>query len=260
MGLEMKKMVRDVIYIYIILLFVFGCMNIKTHKADNDNNYFKKQTDNRYKIGIDNFVYMSKKHKLKIGCSEDTGDPICDPVTSSVASGLVFSSDNKSIFVLTAAHFCKKDDHLGLSEEIIGTAKDQDRVLTIISINKKTDICLLIGVKYKNETFNQVALQRSEPELGSDVYTVAGPNGFGGPGLRPVFVGKFAGCDDYHCMSTIPATFGSSGAGIYTIDGKLITIVMAVPKEFNNLVLSPSQVDIHKFIRNIDDTVDIYSY
>jgi len=256
----MKKMVRDVIYIYIILLFVFGCMNIKTHKADNDTNYFNKHADNRYKIGIDNFVFLTKKHKLEIGCSEDTGDPICDPVISSVASGMVFSSDSKSLFVLTAAHFCKKENYPGLSEEIIGTAKDQDRVLSIISINEKSDICLLIGVKYKDETFNQVVLQISEPELGSDVYTVAGPNGFGGPGLRPVFVGKFAGCDKQYCMSTIPATFGSSGAGIYTEDGKLITIVMAVPKDFNNLVISPSQVDIHKFIRNIDDLVDIYTY
>ena len=248
-------------FVCIIILFVFGCMNIKTHKGNKHiENYFTKQTDERYKIGIDNFVFMVKKHQLEIGCGEHSMDPICDPIILSTASGLVFTSDDKSIFVLTAAHFCQKENYPGINETISGVTKDQERPLMIVAMDEVSDICLLIGIKYKNETFNQIELELKEPPLGSDVYTVAAPNGIGGPGIRPVFEGKFAGCSELNCMSTIPATFGSSGAGIYTKEGKLITIVMAVTKDFNDLVLSPSQSEMYKFIRTFDNSVDIYEY
>ena len=236
-------------------------MNMKSDNVSKGvENYFNKSVDNRYKIGIDNFVYMVKKHQLDIGCEGMTDIPVCIPVITSTASGLVFSSDDNSVFILTAAHFCKRNIIPGASEQITGIAKDQERPLSILATNEEADICLLMGVRYANETFNQIILKFEEPNLGSDVYTVAGPNGVGGPGFRPVFTGKFAGCDKKNCMSTLPATFGSSGAGIYTKDGRLITIVMAVTEGFENLILSPSQKDLQKFILTIDSAVDIYSY
>ena len=125
-------------------------------------------------------------------------------------------------------------------------------------MDEESDICLLMGIKYNNESFNQIKLESNIPSIGSDVYTVASPNGITGAGLRLVFTGKFAGCNDTNCMTTIPATFGSSGAGIYTSEGKLITIVMAVTTGFENLVLSPSQEDINRFILTIDSVIDIY--
>ena len=248
-------------YISIITLFVFGCMNIKSSVGNkNIEIYFHENVDERYRIGVENYVFLIKKHQMELGCDDVTIDPICIPQVTSTATGLVFSSDENSLFILTAAHFCKRYPIPGTSESIFGIAKDQERILYILSMDEESDICLLMGVKYKNESFNQVKLELSVPIIGSDVYTVASPNSISGQGLRPVFTGKFAGCNQTNCMTTIPATFGSSGAGIYTSEGKLITIVMAVTEGFENLVLSPSQEDLHKFILTIDSVVDIYQY
>ena len=263
LGVKVKKnkKARGVMFVIIITFLIFGCMSIKTHKGYTvEKNHSRKTVDKKYLIGVDNFVYLIKKHTLQLDCEIIENDTLCTPMLASTASGFVFSSDNNTVFVLTAAHFCKKDMIPGVDEEIIGIAKDLERPLTVLTMDEAADICLLMGVKYEHESFHQIELSQKEPDLGSDVYTVAGPNGIGGPGFRPVFVGKFAGCDEKNCMTTLPATFGSSGAGIYTKDGKLITIVMAVTEGFENLVLSPSQKDIHKFIFTIDNMIDIYQY
>tara|TARA_R110002167_G_C12638136_1_gene648137 strand:+ start:876 stop:1655 length:780 start_codon:yes stop_codon:yes gene_type:complete len=256
-----KKVVGVTVYISIITLFVFGCMNIKSSVGNkNIEKYFHENVDERYRIGVENYVFLIKNHQMELGCDDLTSDPMCMPLTTSTATGLVFSSDKNSLFVLTAAHFCKSYPILGTSEIIYGVAKDQERPLYILAMDEETDICLLMGTKYNNEAFNQIKLELNVPSIGSDVYTVASPNGVAGEGLRPIFTGKFAGCNDINCMTTIPATFGSSGAGIYTSEGKLITIVMAVTTGFENLVLSPSQEDLHKFILTIDSVIDIYQY
>jgi len=256
-----NKIIGVAVYVIIISFFIFGCMNIKSSVGNKSvENYFNKSVNERYRIGIDNYVFLVKQHKMELECEKITADPFCMPVITSTASGLVFSSGRNSLFILTAAHFCKKNKIPGTSEEIIGIAKDQERSLKVFIMDEKSDICLLMGPKYKNESYNQIVLAAEEPRIGDDVYTVAGPNGIAGHGIRPVFVGKFAGCDGDYCMTTTPATFGSSGAGIYTKDGELITIVMAVTEGFENLILSPSQIELQKFIINIDNSVDIYRY
>ena len=58
-------------FVFIITLFIFGCMNMKTHKSNNSKEYyFSKAVDKRYKTGIENFVYLIKKHKIQIDCDE----------------------------------------------------------------------------------------------------------------------------------------------------------------------------------------------
>ena len=235
-------------------------MSLKSDTMQKDiANYYSKEIDRKYKKGVDNFVYLMRLDFLSSECS-DFKNPECLSRVNSTASGLVFSSDQKSVFVLTAAHFCVDQSPGTFDTKIIGFTKDLDRELYILKKDEKNDICLLMGVKYDHESFNQIKLAKKDPPLGEDVYTVAAPNGVGGPGFRLVFDGKFGGCDQTGCMTTIPATFGSSGAGIYNKKGELITIVMAVTQDFENLVLSPSRSSIRKFIKNIDKDVDIYSY
>ena len=249
-------------YIFIILCFIFGCMSLKTHTGKKQTKtYFSKTIDHRYKRGADNFVYLVKT-KSEISCKENDVNPKCVPYLVSSASGLVLSFDDASVFILTAAHFCEYDDKImpGGEENIIGFAKDQERELTVLAVSKKDDACIMMGPKYENESFNQIKLARKDPILGADVYTVAAPNGIGGPGFRPIFVGKFAGCDELGCMTTLPGTFGSSGAGIYNSRGELITIVMAVSEGFESLILSPSRKSLHNFILTNDKLIDIYYY
>ena len=232
-------------------------MNLKTHVQHGQKEaIYTQEVNKRYKEGIDNFVFLIKMQS-PIFC---LGVPDCEPGVDSTASGLVLSEGEKSIFVLTAAHFCENGLFPGFPEQIIGFANDTDRELFILDIDKELDLCLMVGVKYKNENFNQIRIAKKSPKLGDDIYIVAAPNGLGGPGFRLVFDGKFAGCSEKGCMVTAPATFGSSGAGIYNKKGELVSIVMAVTEDFENLILTPPRDGLEKFIQNLDNEVDIYPY
>lgn len=243
---------------FIITFLIFGCMSLKTHihYGEKETTHLKAGINKRYKVGIDNFVYLIKMQS-PVFCM---GIPNCKPGVDSSASGLVFSSDDKSIFVLTAAHFCENSLIPGEPETIIGFANDIDRQLFVVEKNKDLDLCMLVGVKYKNEYFKNIKLASSPPDLGDDIHIVAAPNGVGGPGFRLVFDGKFGGCNTAGCMVTAPATFGSSGAGVYNEKGELITIVMAVTEDFENLILTPPKSGLRNFIQNLDSEVDIYPY
>ena len=253
----MKKYVLKGVVVFIIICFIFGCMSLKTHIGVNDN--FKNNAltyTKDYKIGAENFVFLLKE-VVPLICLEEE----CEPKIDSTASGFVFSSDENSIFVMTAAHFCAESESLDifLSQNIIGFANDTPRQLYLLYMDKEKDLCMLHGVKNLNENFGNIKIAK-EPTIGERVYTVAAPEGIAGPGIRLIFDGIFSGCDELYCMSTIPATFGSSGAGIYNKKGELISVVMAVPQSFSHVVISPSHKDLIKFIKIIDDKVDIYPY
>jgi len=241
------------VVVFIILLFIFGCMSLKTHI---NTVYEKPKYVKDYRIGSENFVFLVKEVQPVL-CFEGE----CPSIVESTASGLVFSSDNNSIFVLTAAHFCEQDPESSLFfiQTIYGFAGDIPRELHPLYMDLDKDLCMLFGLKDESENYSNIKIAK-ETIIGEDVYTVAAPDGIAGPGKRPIFTGKMAGCDKDICMTTLPATFGSSGAGIYNSKNELISIVMAVPQEFNHVVISPSREDVIKFIQIIDESVDIYSY
>jgi len=251
-----KKNVGVAVYIIIISLFILSCMSLKTDKSIVKNNN-ELIVEKEYDIGAKNFVYLFKTVQPEIDC---TGLD-CVGMISSTASGLVFSSYRNVIFVLTAAHFCNSDEEFSMfyNEKIIGVASEKHRELHILKMNKEKDICMLFGLKEKDESYKNIKLAK-ELIVGEEVYSVAAPSSIGGPGIRLIFTGKLGGCDEEICMTTMPASFGSSGAGIYNSNHELITIIMAVPEDFKNVILSPSNKDIEKFIQDINNLVDIYSY
>ena len=256
-GLRMikSKIVGISVYIFIITCIFYSCMNLKTHKPIKHNNSLKVVKD--YSVGAQNFVYLFKTVEPKIDCPTTE----CAGVISSTASGLVFSSYKNTVFILTADHFCQSDEKTSMmfKEEIIGVAGDKYRELYVLKQDKENDLCMLFGIKEKNESFKNIKIANNFV-VGEDVYTVAAPNSIGGPGIRMVFTGKLSGCNDTECITTMAASFGSSGAGIYNSKHELITIIMAIPSGFNHVIFSPSTNDIKIFIRNIDDLIDIYSY
>ena len=249
----MYSKIKVGVVVFIILLFIIGCMSLKTHtpivKA-------KKYT-NEYRIGSENFVYLIKQLTPMISCVEPES---CPPEIGSTASGFVLSHDKTSIFVMTAAHFCiPEEDAMFFKEDIIGYASDTPRYLHLLYLDEKTDICLLFGIKENHDNFNNIKIA-NKTFIGEKLYTVAAPVGIGGPGKRLIFNGIMGGCDNEVCMSTVPATFGSSGGAIYNSKSELVSIVMAVPQDFDHIVLSPSNKDIIKFIEDIDTVIDIYPY
>ena len=262
----LRKYLGVSVYVFIITLLFFGCMNLKTHvnlnHTKSKTESFKHvKVDKKFKKGAENFVYLVKEVSplLPEMCDHMPGP--CEPMVASSASGLVLSSDNSSIFVLTAAHFCSSlgEDINLFHETIYGLAADQQRILFPLRIDIENDICLLMGPKIKGEHFNNIEVA-SKFTVGEKIYTVAAPLGIGGSGIRLIFQGNLGGCDARGCLSTIPATFGSSGGGIYNKKGQLITIVMAVPETFDNVTISPSNTALINFIRDIDSEVDIYPY
>lgn len=250
-------------YSFIILLMIFCCTSFKSNNGPKNNNDFKKSKvvfDERYSSGIENFVFLVKEMIPKENCKEISKLIPCnsDQLMHSSASGFVFNQSKNAIFVMTAAHFCKNNDIPGFNENIVGFANEKHRNLFVIDLDEEKDICILLGTRLVDETFKKIKIAKKLPKIGEDVYTVAAPNGVGGPGFRLVFDGKFGGCTNEVCMTTMPATFGSSGAGIFNKHGELITIIMAVTEGFENLILSPSHKDIREFVDKVDRVVDIY--
>ena len=248
-------------YVFIILFLIFSCTSLKTHVKVNQHKAPEKlNIINDFKEGGENFVFIIRE--LQSNNEEDCKDMpvLCQPFLGSSASGTVLSYDKTSITVLTAAHFCvpSKEEAL-FDQKIIGFVSDSPRQLMILEMDIENDICILIGSKKKSDRLKNLKIAESF-KIGEPVYTVAAPLGIAGPELRLVFEGRLAGCNPETCVSTIPATFGSSGAGIFNSKGELISIVMAVPDEFNHVTLSPSNKTLIKFIRDIDAEVDIYSY
>ena len=252
----MYEKVKTGVVVFIILLFIFGCMSLKTHI--NYSVLEGPKYAEKYKIGSENFVFLFKELDPLL-CEKDSE---CDPILGSTASGLVFSSGEKVIFVMPAAHFCPPntvDVSSFFIEKIIGFAGDHPREFYILDMDVEKDLCMLMGIKNPNDEFEDVKIAEKSI-IGEHVYTVAAPERVGGIDKRLIFDGIFGGCDDEICMSSLPASFGSSGAGIYNMKGELVTIVMAIPEDFKHVVLSPSQKDIKEFVNNIDKEVDIYSY
>ena len=264
----MFKVLKDyggvAVYIAIISLLIFGCMSLKTHTGGNNGiQKIRKELklENKFKKGSANFVFLIKEGMPMFGEFCELVPGPCGPELMSTASGLVLKSDDSSIFVLTAAHFCdeSKEPNLIFKENIYGFAGDEIRKLFVIDMDKENDICLLIGPKKTNDNFYNIKLADNFT-IGEDVYTVAAPLGIGGPGNRLIFTGQLAGCNEEGCLTTVPATFGSSGAGIFNKKHELITIIMAVPEEFPHVIISPSNKNLTKFILDVDSEIDIYDY
>jgi S1-C subfamily serine protease len=245
---------------FIMMLWLFGCTNFMIKKPPTIVN----PTDNfqsEIKDPINNFVFLIKELKIDNECIVNR-EGNCDAMVLSTASGLVLSADDQSVTILTAAHFCEAStprlDIFPLKPTIIGIAADSPRELQIIGADYENDLCLLKGYKYNDEVFSPIKFPKHLPKIGEEVVAVAAPNGIGANGIKLVFDGRFAGCNSEYCMFTIPATFGSSGGGIYDSKGNLISIVMAVTQGFENLVISPTHDDLKEFILKIDESIDIY--
>lgn len=256
----LKKNIGVIVYIFIITILFFSCTKFKIINSNTVPKKHQLVYDENFKIGAHNFVFLLKDNYSNSSECETLSEN-CMSILDSTASGLVFTSDNASIFVITAAHFCSSENALGNIFEhsrIIGFANDQPRILNIIKLDKANDLCMLHGVKYNNEDFFDIKLAKNN-KIGESIYSVAAPLGIASPGNRLIFTGHLGGCNEELCTSTFPATFGSSGAGIYNSKNELISIIMAVPESFDNVVLSPSNLALKNFIDKIDLDVDIYN-
>ena len=258
---HISKIKGGIMFFFIITLSLLCCTSLHSSVGSLPiiKNAYKASPE--YKVGVENFAFMIKTSDPIIKCTEDDKilfREMCEETLISTASGFVFSHDKESIFIMTAGHFCEPEKELIAEEKISGFVGDQYRELHYINHDLKLDVCILMGVKFTSESYNKIEFIDELPKIGEEIYTVAAPQGIAGEGIRPIFTGHFAGCDENVCMTTIQATFGSSGAGIFTKEGKLVSIVMAVSNGFDHVMITPSHEKLKNYIMKLDESVDIY--
>ena len=214
-----------------------------------------------HKEKLSNFVFLVKEsHALCVPDGESKCDdsPIVMPIAS--ASGVVLSSSSSHIFILTANHFCETSD----IEKMMGEIKirafigESSRLVDTVTYSQKADLCLLQGLRFKEEIFSTTKIAKEMPSIGEKVINVAAPDGIASPNTRLMFEGNFAGCEGLSCVYTIPATFGSSGSALYNKEGELISILVAAATNFENVSMGPHVNLVQTLIDTVEEEIDIY--
>lgn len=240
------------------VFYLFSC---------NGHHKIKNNFNKSYSHQLSNFTFLVKEVHLEFCDEESNLLGMCDEIDfpEASASGVVLSSTQSHIFILTANHFCEdapadpsNDTSLVGERSILVYIGNTKRDAKIVMWDEKNDICLLEALKFKKENFIPLKIANKMPDIGDKLYNFAAPNGIGSPNTRLMFDGYFAGCEEDMCMYSIPATFGSSGSAVYNKKGELVSILVAAAIEFENVSMGPDIQKIKEFINSIDDVVDIY--
>ena len=240
----------------LFMLQIFSCHGKKVQVESAKPVFVEKHKDK-----LLNFVFLVKESHVFCIPDEETScpeEPSVLPTAS--ASGVVLSSSSSHIFILTANHFCETSD----LEKIVGEVKirafigESSRIVDTVTYSESSDLCLLQGLRFKDENFKTTKIASEMPLIGEDLINVAAPDGMASPNTRLVFDGKFAGCEDVVCVYSIPATFGSSGSAIYNSKGELVSILVAASTNFENVSMGPHVSLIQILVDTVEEEIDIY--
>ena len=238
------------------MLQVFSCYGKKNH-VENVKPIFVEEHNEK----LSNFVFLVKEsHSLCVPDNESKclDDPSVMPIAS--ASGVVLSSSSSHIFILTANHFCETSN----IEKMMGEIKirafigESSRLVDSVTYSQKADLCLLQGLRFKEENFATTKIAKEMPSIGEKVINVAAPDGIASPNTRLMFEGNFSGCEGVSCVYAIPATFGSSGSALYNKEGELISILVAAATNFENVSMGPHVSLVQTLIDTVEEEIDIY--
>lgn len=203
------------------------------------------------------------------------------------ASGFVVAnSKRKGVqYVMTAAHFCAATDALDtqirefyankgllvtqIQHEFIIMINDEfgeSHVATTVGIDRPHDICVVAITDADLPT-----VRLGEPlTRGQKIYNIAAPLGSWAPGVTHRFDGYNSGiveCDSDRVVGsirsfcnttevnwsalTLAATFGSSGSPVFDLNNNVVGMVVAVMKEFPNVVWATTITDMRKFLDEV---------
>jgi len=240
----------------LFMMQIFSCHGKKTEIETTKTVFIEKHKDK-----LSNFVFLVKEsHSL---CIPDKASSCLDEpeiIPTSSASGVVLSSSSSHIFILTANHFCETSN----VEKIMGEVKirafigETSRLVETVTYSEKADLCLLHGLRFKEENFKTTKIATEMPLIGDLVLNVAAPDGMASPNTRLMFDGNFSGCESLNCVYTVPATFGSSGSAVYNKKGELISILVAAATNFENVSMGPHVILIQTLIDTVEEEIDIY--
>ena len=278
MGVLMFKKIFIGFMLSFIVIIQIGCCNLYTknkNKLDTNTFYLNQKLKN-YKnspLHNQNFVFLfkyilTKNHKdYNEICYNNTkkiincNDPLV-PINS--ASGYIVKVDKKNniLYAVTAAHWCepvKKEELYDITELnfdamplIASYANFMGNVYRIkkISIDYRNDICLIEFNSDYAKYAKNINVAKSIPDIGEPVYAIAAPEWSHVDEIRQHYTGKFAGCDNFTCSFTLPATYGSSGSAIINKRGEIISIISMASVDFNNYTLGPKLENLQLFLES----------
>jgi len=146
---------------------------------------------------------------------------------------------NDEFYWLSAGHVCestisKNQISVDRSMKIvvlgdqIYTAKDVK--FTVYKNDEETDLCL---IKADPGPARKISDKKQSP--GDRLYTFAFPDGVYYSGMYPFYEGTYNGKESqFHCLTNIPVSPGSSGAGVLNKNGELVGAIAAVSNTFNH--------------------------
>lgn len=196
----------------------------------------------------DSFLKVEKFIQAEI-CQDTTC--ILDQVIGT-GSGSVVGAGKFGSLVLTAAHVCETNRYDGnpLVRRVMVKLEVVDLELkrydaSIILLDRELDTCMLsvVGMKKK-----PLSIRMGSYEPGTKVYNVAAPVGIMNYNLVPLLDGYFLGNEGKRALYSVPAAGGSSGSPIVDARGNLVGMVHSVNIRFPMITVSPTLVDLRKFI------------
>jgi len=245
---------------FVMIFLFYSCFTLKQngdlYHINNMKEVYENNPNNPYPN--QNFVFLNKTlYELKTG----------ELVNISSASGIVVKRKGKTLYGLTAAHWCIpiNDNEFITFAMLMGykspeAAKNATTLtadyygytynIEVLDVDNENDICMF---KFKSRFANQsenIDLADGYPLLGEKVHTISSPFGIKGPTIRLHFEGYFSGCQDNSCYYTLPGTFGSSGSGILNENGELIGILTVSVVDFNTVTGGARLEDIKAIIDN----------
>lgn len=276
MGVVMfKKMFIGFMLSFIVVIQI-GCCNLyKKNKSKSDvSTFYLNLKLKNYKsspLHNQNFIFLFKYIMTKNNkdyneiCYSNTkkimncNEPLV-PINS--ASGYIVKVDKKNniLYAVTAAHWCEPEKKEELAEI---TELDFDYMPIVSSyanfmgnvykikkmiIDSRNDICLVEFDSEYAKYAKNINIAKSMPKIGEPVYAIAAPQWSHLDEIRQHYTGNFAGCDNYICTFTIPATYGSSGSAIINEKGEIISIITMAAVDFNNYTIGPKKESLKRFL------------
>jgi len=254
-----------------VALFLMSCSSCVLFQSEGFMIYRKRNS-----VGIITSKTILTITKRKFGFSKTstpTDSVRFSKYLQSGGSGAIVRHNDKTSFILTAAHVCtlafdaqikahfpfyNRDEYkkafIHLNEIHDVTGKKYPAIPLVW--NSQYDICIMVTPKIDQPS---LSLALEGPYLGEKVYYMGFPRGLGGGKVVPAFDGYFAGpmsirmghrgAVNAYSLSIAP---GSSGSSILNIHGDIIGMVHSYYPIFPNLCLSAT----HKQLKELFEEAD----